>query len=207
MIFLDIEDNTGATFTLDELFNFYRSTFVPAYADLVGYIGDKPAQTLIELENTLAHISQYYDPNLPTGDKEQNLNKAYSHLTRATLDCYKSLWTEMNKDIKKINDDVYARALILNVPEEKFIREYQEFKSKAQIARSMELTNIGIHPLGSLHLYKETIEIGKNLVKYIDADNKQKYNTFRHLDKMREYFIGFVIGVASGLLANYIWNL
>lgn len=27
---------------IDELFAFYREEFIPAYSDLVGYIGDKP---------------------------------------------------------------------------------------------------------------------------------------------------------------------
>ena len=39
---------------VDELFEFYKKEFIPAYSDLVGYIGDKPQQVLIELENVLS---------------------------------------------------------------------------------------------------------------------------------------------------------
>lgn len=193
--------------TPDYVFNFYRNIYVPAYADVVGYIGDKPEQTMIELENTLAHISQFYNPDLQIKDKEENLKKAYSHLTRATLDCYKMLWLEINEEIDKFNDDADSRAFILNVPEEKFIHEYQEFKNKAQNARKKELESIGVDPLESVELYKEAIVLGKNLITYIDGRNQQKFNKFRQITKMKEYVIGFIIGIAAGLLANYIWSL
>lgn len=193
--------------TLDDLFDFYRNTFVPAYADLVGYVGNKPAQTLIELENTLGHIAQYYNPNLETIKKEENLKKAYSHLIRNTLDCYKSLWVEMNKDLKKINDDVDARAFVLNVQEGKFDLGYQEFKRKAQIARSMELKNIGIDPLGSINLYKEAIITGKALIGYIDGNKVQKFSRVRQIIKTKEFIISNFVSFCVGLLINYVWSI
>jgi len=39
----------------------------------------------IELENTLAHISQYFNPKLDIKDKDKIL-------VRVTLDCYKLPW-------------------------------------------------------------------------------------------------------------------
>lgn len=74
------------------VFNFYRETFLPAYSDVVGTIVKKPKQIQTELENTLAHIAQYFNPNLNADTRENNAKKAYDHLQRATLDCYKILW-------------------------------------------------------------------------------------------------------------------
>ncbi len=81
---------------LDEVFEFYRTEFVPAYSDLVGYIGDKPQQIVIELENTFAHLSQYFNPSLDIHGKDKNLEKAHDHLVRVTLDCYKLLWVTIH---------------------------------------------------------------------------------------------------------------
>lgn len=33
---------------IDELFELYRNEFLPAYSDLVGYIGDKPRQIFLD---------------------------------------------------------------------------------------------------------------------------------------------------------------
>ncbi len=47
-----------------ELFEIYQKKFLPAWADLVAYRADKPAQILIEIENTFAHIMQAYNMEL-----------------------------------------------------------------------------------------------------------------------------------------------
>jgi hypothetical protein len=200
-------ENADETITPDHVFNFYRTIYVPAYADLVGYIGKKPDQVMVEIENTLAHLSQFYNPGLGTEEKNGNLKKALSHLTRATLDCYKLLWWKMNDDLTKIFDNVEACAFFLNIPEDKFIHEYQEFKTKAQIARKKELECVGVDPLESVKLYKESIIIGEKLIGYIDGEKKQKFDKFRRIFKVKEYAISFISGVITGLFANYIWNL
>jgi len=42
----------------EEVFEFYRTEFVPAQSDLVGYISDKPRQMVIELENTFENCEK-----------------------------------------------------------------------------------------------------------------------------------------------------
>jgi hypothetical protein len=44
----------------DDLFEYYRDTFLPAYSDVVGFTAKKHIQFLIEMENTLTHVAQYY---------------------------------------------------------------------------------------------------------------------------------------------------
>ena len=82
---------------------------------MVGYIGDKPHQIVIELENSFAHISQYFNPELDIQDKDKNLAKAYDHLVRATLDCYKLLWVTLHEQLKAIEEDESIRKLGLNI--------------------------------------------------------------------------------------------
>ena len=110
----------------ETVFEFYRTEFVPAYSDLVGYIGDKSRQMMIELENTFAHISQYFNPELNIQDKNKNLAKAYDHLVRATLDCYKLLWVTLHEQLKAIEDDESIRKLGLNISETEFRTKFQK---------------------------------------------------------------------------------
>jgi hypothetical protein len=49
---------------IDELFEYYRNVCLPAYADGVAHFGKKPQQTLVEFENALGHVAQYYNPDV-----------------------------------------------------------------------------------------------------------------------------------------------
>ena len=109
---------------IEEVFEFYRTEFVPAYSDLVGYIGDKPLQMVIELENTFAHISQYFNPELNIQNKDKNLAKAYDHLVRVTLDCYKLLWVTVHEELEAIEKDKSTRKLGLNISETEFLTKH-----------------------------------------------------------------------------------
>ena len=123
---------------IDELFEFYKEEFVPAYSDLVGYIGDKPQQVLIELENVLLHLSQVFNPEVTPQKKSENLQKANDHLFRVTLDCYKLLWINMHDQLKRIEDDDSVRKLGLNISEAGFTMKLQKIKTSA---RSKEYRN------------------------------------------------------------------
>jgi len=105
---------------INTVFKFYKDEFIPAYSDLVGYMGDKPQQVLIELENVLSHISQYFNPEINPEKVEINLHKAYDHLHRVTLDCYKLLWVIIHEQLKIIDDDNSLRKLSLNISEGDF---------------------------------------------------------------------------------------
>lgn len=203
--FLDLE--IDGAITPESLFIYYRNVYVPAYADLVGYIGAKPEQVLNELENTLAHISQYYNSDLKPEDRISNLKKAHSHLTRATLDCYKLLWWTIHNELETFYKDVDACAFILNVPEEKFIQEYQEFREKAQIARKKELESIGIESLEAVELYKEAIILGKRLTNCIDGSNRERFYRYRRIVETKKCIFSFILGIITGVLGNYIWSL
>jgi len=143
----------------NDLFEFYRDTFLPAYSDVVGFTAKKHMQFLIELENILAHVAQNFNPKLEPGDREKNLTKAYDHLTRVTLDCYKMLWVEMDAELKVFYLDDKKRVFALNISEQEFLKGYNSFRENAQKARTVELTTIGNSPLTAVEFYKEAIFI------------------------------------------------
>lgn len=190
----------------DELFEFYRNTFLPAYSDLVGFSVAKPKQVLTELENTLAHLAQYHNPALDNTIKMENLRKANDHLMRVTLDCYKLLWIGMSQELETFYNDEKKRVFALNIPEEEFLKKYNAFKEKAQTARWAELNSVGVKPLAAVESYKEVIVIGKELLNSIDHNKLQKLNRFRKIVFIKETGVAFLIGLASGYIANAFWN-
>lgn len=191
----------------EEVFEFYRTEFVPAYSDLVGYIGDKPRQMMIELENTFAHISQYFNPELNIQDKNKNLVKAYDHLVRATLDCYKLLWVTMHEQLKDIEKDESKRKLGLNISETEFRTKFQEIKKLAQEARRIEMTSVGLAPIAALNKYKEVVKDGYELIDTIDENKMQEIKSLKIFVSTKEFIIGIAVGILAGLISGYLLHL
>lgn len=191
--------------SFEELVEIYNTKFKPAYADLVGYIGDRPYDILVELENTLSHIFVSLDSDVPEEVREDNIRKAYNHIIRATLDCYKLLWVRLDEEIEKIfGSDVDM--LALTISEEEFLRLRAQFKEKAIEARRRELNGVGKDPLQSIRDYREVVEIGMKIVKSIDENKKKRAWKFRLRSKWWELGLAFLLGVVSGVFANVIYN-
>ncbi len=189
---------------IDELFGFYKGEFVPAYSDLVGYIGDKPQQVLIELENVLSHLSQLFNPEVTPQKKSENLQKAYDHLFRVTLDCYKLLWIKMHDQLKRIEDDDSVRKLGLNISEAEFTMKFQKVKKLAQEARGIEMESVGLSPTASIDKYKEVV---KNSYELLDKRDDIKISEIKSLKRFistKEFLVGIVIGVLGGLISGYL---
>jgi len=189
----------------EELFEFYRFTFLPAYSDYVGFTVTKPTQVLNELENTLAHVAQYHNPALDSKIKQQNIRKAYGHLQRSTLDLYKLLLVGMQSDLKSVHLDDNKRAFALNTPEEDFLKSYNSFRSHIQDARAIEIKNIGTEPLKAIELYKNCIVLGKELIDSIDYNKIKKLKKYKISNFIQQNMVAAVIGFFVGLFSNYVW--
>ena len=187
---------------IEDVFEFYRTEFVPAYSDLVGYLGDKPRQILIELENTFAHISQYFNPELNTQDKDKNLTKAYDHLVRVTLDCYKLLWVTLHEELEVIEKDKSTRKLGLNISETEFLTKFQKLRKLAQEARGMEMASVGLSPIASLGKYKEVVKDSYELIDTRDEDKIQEIKSLKRFVSTNEFIIGILAGLISGYLLH-----
>ena len=192
---------------VEKVFEFYRTEFVPAYSDLVGYIGDKPRQIVIELENSFAHISQYFNPELDIQDKDKNLAKAYDHLVRATLDCYKLLWVTLHEQLKTIEEDESIRKLGLNISETEFHTKFQKNKKLAQEARRIEMTSVGLSPIAALNNYKEVVKDGYELIGTIDENKIQEIKSLKKFVSTKEFIIGTAVGILAGLISGYLLHL
>jgi hypothetical protein len=88
-----------------EVVSFFNNEFIPAYSDLTGFIVNKPQEILIGIEYAFSHLMQHFNEELGTESQDKNLEKAYHHLQRATLDCYKLLWVYMNTNIVQLIDN------------------------------------------------------------------------------------------------------
>jgi hypothetical protein len=188
----------------DELFAFYRNEFIPAYSDLVGYIGDKPLQILIELENAVSHISQVFNPEATQQEKDKNIEKAYNHLLRVTLDCYKLLWVSIHDQLKIIEGDKSKRKFGLNMSESSFLIKLQKLRELAQEARKKETTSVGLKPLASFDLYKEVVGAGYKLIDSIDENKINEIKSLTRFISAKEFIVGILIGVFSGYLLKFI---
>ena len=189
--------------SLKDLINLYNTKFKPAYADLVGYIGDKPVNILVELENALSHVFVSIDASISKEIKEDNIKKAYNHLIRATLDCYKLLWIRLDEDIEKIFKSKVSR-LALTVSEEEFLHLRGQFKSKAIEARKRELKEIGKNPLQSIYDYQKVAAIGMKIINSVDDNKKITIKAFQLKSKWWEILLSFLIGAVSSLFADMI---
>ncbi len=122
--------------------NLYNQIFKPAYADLVAYIGDKPVEIIVEIENAFSHLMIYLDVSEPDNVREENLKKAYNHLVRASLDCRKLLWKQVIEDVEEIAKNKDKR-LTLALSEKEFILLKQRLREKSIQARREEIGNVG----------------------------------------------------------------
>ena len=195
--------------TIEKFSTFYENYFQPAYADLVSFIADKPQQITFEIENSFSHIMVYHsnDSNISQTKKDENLQKAYSHLVRATIDSYKILWVEISNILDKAIDDKNHRALSFNASEAETIKVWNEFKKYAKYARQNELKNIGIDPEKTINEYKKTIEIGMQLFNDFDYEKYKKVekSIFKH--KTKDYMFTFIIGIITGVISGVILGL
>jgi len=192
---------------IDTLFNFYKSDFIPAYSDLVGYIGDKPQQVLIELENILSHLSQYFDSGITLQDRQINIQKAYDHLHRVTLDCYKLLWISIYNRLEEIEKDKSTRRLGLNMSEAEFLSRMQRIRKLAQGARRKELESVGLNPMASLDLYKEVVKEEYEILSSIDQNKMQEIRSLKRFITTKEFIVGIITGLVSGYILSLVTTI
>lgn len=138
--------------------------------------------------------------------RKENIKKAYNHLARATLDCYKILWIEIEKNINNIyHSDV--KRLALTISEIEFLKLKKQFKEAILKARKIKHQYIGKDPLKAVPYYIEAIEIGKQIVDSLDEnkENLAKKYTLKNFLK-REVIVSFLLGIIAGIIANWLYS-
>lgn len=192
--------------TIHEYSDFYHNYFKPAYADLVAVIADKPQQIIFEIENSFSHLMVYHttDDNVSQDIKDENLRKAHSHLVRATMDCYKMLWSELSDFLDKIIDDESSRAFSFNDSELEIMKIWKNFKEKAAIARKEEMKSVGVDYINTINLYKDAVDEGRILLDKFDFDKSKRVKKFNFMNLLKSQGVGFVLGIFSGVIATWI---
>lgn len=194
--------------TIHEYSDFYHNFFKPAYADLVAVIADKPQQIIFEIENSFSHLLVYHatDSAVSQEIKDENLRKAYNHLVRATIDCYKMLWSELSDFLDKIIDDESSRAFSFNDSELEIMKIWKNFKEKAAIARREEMKSIGVDHINTINLYKSAVDDGKVLLDKFDFDKLRRVKSFNFKNIFKNQGISFILGILSGVIATWIMS-
>lgn len=192
--------------TLKEYMTFYHNTFKPAYADLVAIIADKPQQIIFEIENSYSHLMVYLSDDATPSDeiKQSNLTKAFNHLVRATIDCYKILWTEISEFLDNIMKEKVTRSFAFNENEAQILHIWNEFKKKAQKARQEEMNSVGIDHSQTILLYKEAVNEGKALLDKFDYEKFKQVKKFDFVNLVKNQSLGFVLGIVASIIATWI---
>jgi len=194
--------------TLEDYTIFYHTTFKPAYADLVAIIADKPQQIIFEIENSYSHLMVYLsnESNISREIKESNLNKAFNHLVRATMDCYKILWTEISDFLDNILEEKVTRAFAFNENEAQILNTWNEFKKKAQKARQEEMKSIGVDYEKTILLYKEAVDEGRILLDKFDYEKFRQVKSFKVFNLVKTQWVGFVLGILASIISTLIMS-
>lgn len=146
---------------------------------------------------------QHFNPAIDGEIREANLEKAYNHLQRATLDCYKLCWLYMDEEIAGLIDNPNVRKFCVNMPEGELLSAYNYFREAAQSARLTEGQNVGIDIMPSIAAYKNACREGKRIFGSIDVAKMADYDRLRikvrRFVTAKEFVIGFCAGLASSL--------
>lgn len=186
--------------SFEEFVSLYKDEFLPAYSDLVGFIAEKPSNMLLDMENTFSHFMVYFMERNSSILSQENLDKAYNHLIRLTLDCHKLLWATINKTIDNLIGDEAKRKFVVTLPEDELIRRYKKYKASAQDARRTEIQNIGINPLLAIQKYKITTALGMSIIENIDEIKVRYYEKHRFLYWVKTQCTGILIGGIIGTI-------
>ena len=189
--------------TLARYLSYYYEQFIPAYADAVASLGDKPAQLLVEQENTLAHLLAY----LKDDKDRDNLKKAYGHLERATLDCYKIIWvTHKEKLAYYIRLDNSNLALAFNASESEVMQKIEAIDTLAKEARELEARNIGQNSSKALEKYIQVVALERELLQSADIKKASSYKKFKLSHLIKEHSIGFGVGIVTSIFASLLYE-
>lgn len=193
-----------SNYTEEALFELLNETFQKIYADVVIITGDKPKQLVFQLEAAFIHLGT---AKRVQEKYQENVDAAYRHLQRATLDAAKILWLEVSRQLESIVRDEDLRFYCYQGPDNALLTGFLSAKDAAMKARRSEVENVGISPEVSVELYygaaKQLLELQSN----IDYDKVRKFNRFRFWHRWKELGIGFVSGVAASVVASYIYSI
>jgi hypothetical protein len=189
--------------SIEEYNDLINNYFLVSYADCLAFLGQKPIEVLIEIESAFMHFSVYSNGESPD-IKEENLQKAYNHIVRATLDCQKLIWLKMHELIEGLYKDQNMRKFCVNENEQILINKCNTFFDLAKEAREDEIKNVGKSPLKSIESYHKLLEIGEEILRSIDLDKSEYFKKYSKILYIKEHILAFTISFVGGLFSGII---
>ena len=183
--------------TLKDYTDYYTENFIPAYADAVAILADKPEQLVIEQENSLSHIIAFLKDNKDI----DNLKKAKGHLERATLDAYKMTYVTLKEKINLYTGvDKNNLGIAFNLPQNEVIDLLKKYDKNVQEARLLEAKNIGKSNDSVIKKYEDSVKIGFKLLDSVDSEKYGSYKSFNIKYIIKNNIFGFFSGIIASLL-------
>ncbi len=190
---------------INELYSLYEEHFVPAYADLTIFTLKKYEEVMNGIHDAFFHVMQSFNDKTDPEVQNGNVKKAYDHILRSTLDCYKIMWVELKTKLDAVYLDPEKRTYCFCLPVDEVISQYDVFQERSKEARKIEIENVGVSQLASLESWKGAISKGLELYEGIDWVKIESLERDRIKWRSKETLIGFLIGIASSTVAAIIW--
>jgi hypothetical protein len=183
--------------SLKDLVNVVSSEFFTAYVYFLKAKGQVTLQTLNETSNSLSHLLQYVIGINP----DTNLDRAISHISRATLDLHKMHWAVIHRKIgpKRLHHPVWEQCFSQDPGDIR--KSYDEFVALSEKARIHEAENIGTGTATTLALYNKATHEGTSLH---DSFDKTKFVVAWGLWFLRGA-AAVAVGASLTLLLPSIW--
>jgi hypothetical protein len=193
--------------TLEEIFNFYSTVFLPNYSRVTAETLEKPVQVAVEIENAFSHIAVYYEFAKQGNQEKQSehISKAKGHLERATLDCLKLTLIEVARQARIFEKPgVLEHATTGKLQETRALLE--NFKISWKETRRKEVCGLEEDPETRIQYYTETIKIADDLMFLLDYERLAKLKSFWFMYYAKSLILSFALGAMSGVLGNYIFE-
>lgn len=194
----------GIEMTIKEYTAYYYDTFMDAYANVTTVLSQKPKQIVFEEENSLSHLVAF----LHSDEQDiKNLERAKSHLERASLDAYKLVAIEYQKRLKFYTSiDEKNVALAFNLDNQTVYDMLNELNCKLKSIRLIESQNIGKSNSEVVDGYGKCVDIGRELLSHIDYNKIETYTKFSLKNIIYNQGFGIIAGIISGVLATILYN-
>jgi len=192
--------------TESQFFKVYRNKFTPIYAEVIVLLGYKPQQVLNEQANILSHFAQYQNPALSPSIRDENLNKAFNHLLRVTLDLHKMAVLEVDHRLARIFAGNPDAKYSFKLKRSEVMKEYKNFLDHCTEARYKEESLVGVSPLRTMICYNRAYNVGMDLYESFDEEIFNKINRLKQNQRARDIFLGFILGVIASVLGSYIFK-
>lgn len=180
-----------------QMFQFYKEVYIPIYSDLVGFLGEKPIQVIVEIESAFSHVAA---AKLNPNDYNLHITKAFHHIKRAALDCSKLLWVECKSELEKIIDDKDLRKYGLKTSEADFLVLYKKSVTLAKEARRKETNMDGSDIVEVIEAYQQAAHCMFDAINFVDLNVVARLKKSQELSAKSAWFGVILTGVIGGAI-------